>query len=64
MKAENVIEYVEYCRKFRDPIAECERKISEMARMCVKSEREFDKNWYDNRMREYVEAYYILRKNE
>ena len=60
----NVEECLEYLSKFQDPKAECERKISEMARASIKDPTETSRQWSHERMKQYVEAYYILKKNE
>jgi hypothetical protein len=60
----NVEECLEYLKNFQDPKAECERKISEMARASIKDKTETGRNWSHERMKQYVEAYYILKKNE
>ena len=59
-----LLDEVNYCNKFEDPIAECRRKIAEHAVNSVKNKSEFDKDFYHRRMVTYVKVLDILQKNE
>ena len=61
---DELLDEVNYCNKFEDPIAECRRKIAEHAVNSVKNKSEFDKDFYHRRMVTYVKVLDILQKNE